>query len=354
VHELGSRFSESDLPELPWSEWEAIIRRDPGGRGVASYLYNGLHLGYGELERAAIELSRNARRVAIVTGFCIADANPPAAETDGPPGALFLGRALAALGVEVVFVSDAYGVPLLAAGIEEWNLPSPNFEIVEMPFGEPAFMTWIDLFFDAHVARGLTHLVSIERAGPSHTNESISERESPVVAEQFEREVPPEHRDKHHNMRGKVIDECTPPAGRIFDRIAVRRLSITTIGIGDGGNEIGMGKFPWSVLREAIRTGPAAFTACRIATDYSIVAGISNWGGYALGLAVATIARRSDLISTWTRATQQALIERIVAAGAVDGVSKQRTYSVDGVSLDEYLAIFESLREVALRSCGEV
>lgn len=339
------------LPQTPppWPLWEQLIRRDPGGRGVASFMHNGQPLGYGDLESAAVDLAASARRVAIVTGFCIVDADPPAAETDGPPGALFLARALGELGVDVVLASDAYGVPLLAAGLALWKLAPPRCDVVEMPIDVAGATAWTDAFLDAQLARGLTHVVAIERAGPSHTVESVRRREGSEISDQFAREVPPEHRDAHHNMRGVAIDRVTAPTGRIFERIAERRLNVSTIGVGDGGNELGMGKFPWTVLREAIRIGPSACTACRVAADHTVVAGVSNWGAYALAFAVAALRGKSALTAKWTAAEQRRLIEHLVAAGAVDGVRKQRTASVDGLGLNAYLDVFEALRESTLR-----
>jgi hypothetical protein len=58
----------------------------------------------------------------------------------------------------------------------------------------------------------------------------------------------------------------------------------TTIGIGDGGNEIGMGKLPWETIRRNVPQG--GLVACRVPTDYLIVCGVSNWGAYALGAGV--------------------------------------------------------------------
>ncbi|MEX2187029.1 MAG: glutamate cyclase domain-containing protein [Pirellulales bacterium] len=338
----------TEIRPPPWDLWETIVRRDPGGRGVASYRHNGEPLGYGDLERAATELAERGRRVAIVTGFCIADADPPAAETDGPPGALFLARALAATGSSALLVSDAFGAPLLEAGAALWNLSPPSCEIVAMPASGGAngeFDAWVDALFDRECPRGLTHVVAIERAGPSHTFDSVGEREGLPNAERFAAETPPKHRDAHHNMRGAIIDRYTPPAHRIFERIAERNLAIATIGIGDGGNEIGMGRFPWSLLREAIRVGPAAHTACRIATDYTIVAGVSNWGAYALALGVAAVRGRRNLAAAWTTEDQARLIACTVAAGGVDGVSKRREASVDGIALDDYLAVLDELRQ---------
>lgn len=54
---------------------------------------------------------------------------------------------------------------------------------------------------------------------------------------------------------------------------------ITTVGIGDGGNEIGMGKVHQRVI-EHIQNG--RIIASAVATDHLVTAGVSNWGGSAL------------------------------------------------------------------------
>ncbi len=68
-----------------WLEqFEACIRRDPGRRGLlADDRFPPLLVGH--LGAAAADLAATARSVAIVTGFFIPSAQPPAAETDGPP-----------------------------------------------------------------------------------------------------------------------------------------------------------------------------------------------------------------------------------------------------------------------------
>lgn len=51
-------------------------------------------------------------------------------------------------------------------------------------------------------------------------------------------------------------------------------------GIGDGGNEVGMGKFIMPIIHSTI---PHAMEiACVIPSDHCIVSSVSNWGGYAL------------------------------------------------------------------------
>ena len=54
----------------------------------------------------------------VVTGFYIADADPPCGETDGPLGALFLARALTPLGIRVVMATDSFCQTALQAGLD--------------------------------------------------------------------------------------------------------------------------------------------------------------------------------------------------------------------------------------------
>ena len=66
------------------------------------------------------------------------------------------------------------------------------------------------------------------------------------------------------------------------------------IGIGDGGNEVGMGKLYNEIIAcESIKHAPEI--ACVTSCDHLIVAGVSNWGGYALSTAVAVLAAESIL-----------------------------------------------------------
>ena len=59
---------------------------------------------------------------------------------------------------------------------------------------------------------------------------------------------------------------------------------MTTIGIGDGGNEIGMGKLPAGLIAQHVPNG--AQIACVTSCDHLVVAGVSNWGAYGLAAGV--------------------------------------------------------------------
>ena len=63
---------------------------------------------------------------------------------------------------------------------------------------------------------------------------------------------------------------------------------IATIGIGDGGNEIGMGKVHQMVV-DGIKNGQHIATT--VATDHLITSGVSNWGGSALVAALAILSQ---------------------------------------------------------------
>src|SRR5690606_1897690 len=95
---------------------EALTHRDPGGRGLASFRRAGIPLDCGSLRTASLGLAEHARAVAIITGFPIVLANRVTAETDGPPGALFLAEVLRALGIDVTIVTDPAAMPILHAG----------------------------------------------------------------------------------------------------------------------------------------------------------------------------------------------------------------------------------------------
>ena len=85
---------------------------------------------------------------------------------------------------------------------------------------------------------------------------------------------------------------------------------------------------------------------CRVAVDHLLLAGVSDWGAYALALATAALRGARNEVAAWTAAGQAALIRRLVdEAGAVDGVSGQPTATVDSLELDVCSAPLVQMRE---------
>jgi hypothetical protein len=121
---------------------------------------------------------------------------------------------------------------------------------------------------------------------------------------------------------------------------------VVTIGIGDGGNEIGMGAIPWRVIRANIPNG--ATVACRVATDYLIVAGISNWGAYGLAAGIRHLRGAGSDAELFSLAREGTLLRAMVERGPlVDGVTGKQKVTVDAVPLDRYLAVLQTVATLA-------
>jgi D-glutamate cyclase len=324
-----------------------LIQEDVGNRGLRSDPVSNLITAFpGDFEAACRSLAETrAAGLAIVTGFFIPTAEPPAGETDGPLGAVFLARALVPIGVRVILVTDEFCLDALRAGLEISGLGT--VPVLTLPprshsWDEYLLYDWAPRFqMDFH----LTHLLAIERVGPSHTPESV--RAQPGATEEtvglFLSEVPQEAHDRCHTMRGRDITEQMSPVHLAFEHVTRWQRPPTTIGIGDGGNEIGMGKVPWDVIRRNIPGG--ARVACRTATDYLIVCGISNWGAYGFAAGVRLLHGHSPFPGLFDIGKEREVLRAMVEAGPlVDGVSGRPSVSVDGLPFERYV---EPLRRLA-------
>jgi D-glutamate cyclase len=275
------------------------VQVDVGGRGLARDPADNLFTACpDDLAAACRSIAEHpAPRVGVVTGFMIPSVDPPTGETDGPPGALFLARVFHHLGIPTVLLSDAAGYSALWAGLEHLGLATA-VPLIDLPMTLDPAAVW-------HSARPVTHLVAVERCGPTMAG-------------------------RNHTMRGRDITDLTSPAHLLFEGPR----DYVTIGIGDGGNEIGMGKVPFATVCMNIPDGDRV--ACRTATDHLIVAGINNWGAYALAAGVMVLRGKAD-VTLFDVDRERELLARLVERGLlVDGVSGQRTATVDGLAFDEY------------------
>ncbi|KAL6061411.1 D-glutamate cyclase [Balamuthia mandrillaris] len=310
---------------------ERIISADPGNRGIGPLVMEG------ELMRAARAAFR-AKSVAIVTGFYILACHSP--ETDGPLGALAIARALVGLGKEVTLVTDKWGKAIMEAAIAKAGFSAAAEDrmkpLLIFPESLEEGQSWEDVAGQILEQHKFDHLIAIERVGAAKDG-------------------------LYHNMRGLDISAYTAPIDHLFQQAYALSKSnqdsaatvITTTGIGDGGNEIGMGKVMSLVERHVPR---GETIACATATDNLIVTGVSNWGGYALAAALALFHReetadeegaQQPLLTT--REEESELLDAVLAAGAVDGPLMKSVRSVDGLPFEEYVKILERIWEVLLQ-----
>lgn len=324
-------------------EMERLIRRDPARRGLIASEESRGPLCPGHLAAVANHLATHGRRVVIVTGFYIPGASPPAAETDGPPGAALLGAALNRVGMSVQFVTDECCRNAVEVAVESMGLPRSS--VVAARNDPDDVDRWFEQFVHDSTQSPWTHLIAIERVGPSHTRDSIQAQCGADLPD-FESMVPEADRNHCYNMRGVCLDEYTAPLHRLFE--LARRSGIKTIGIGDGGNEIGMGSIPWSELRDRLQNPAVAKIPCRIPTDWTIIAGVSNWGGMALAASTAYVLNQPSILQPWTADQQQTALEQLVKDGpAVDGITRLPDATVDGLPFLTYIQPWEGIRRVA-------
>jgi D-glutamate cyclase len=335
-----------------------LVQEDVGCRGLrADPADNLITATAGDFAAACHSVADTPNaRLAVVTGFTIPGTDPPTAETDGPLGALFLARALVPLGIGVALAADGTAVPALAAGLKACGL-TDAVSLATLPDAPGAYEGTIRersqqlqtdylMRFTAEVG-SFTHLVALERVGPNHTRESIGFAGQSAAWDLFPQEVPAVHRGRCHSMRGRDVTPVTRPAHLLFEKVPWAMVGgRTTIGVGDGGNEIGMGKVTWETVRKNVPQG--GLVACRVPTDHLIVAGVSNWGAYALATGVRLLRRAAADADLYDAARERELLRVMVEAGPlVDGVTGERTVTVDGLTFERYAQVLRRLGETA-------
>ena len=136
----------------------------------------------------------------------------------------------------------------------------------------------------------------------------------------------------YYNMRGENISAKTA----CFDNF-MNLCQCPTIAIGDGGNEIGMGKVA-AALQE-LNIVPA-MTSC----DELIVADVSNWGAYGI-ISFLSVWNKRDLLG---EIVPLDILRYISELGSVDGVTRVNRLTEDGLEVSEGESVLLELRRV----CG--
>ncbi|MCR5700561.1 MAG: DUF4392 domain-containing protein [Lachnospiraceae bacterium] len=250
-----------------------------------------LYLSTDYCTKAAKEiLSWERGNVFLTTGFYVKGY----AETDGPVGTVALAHALSKIGYDPIIITDEF-----CRGFFE---PEDIETIyVELDNGD----RHIDDLIKVYEPKGL---ISIERCGKNKHG-------------------------KYTNMRGEDIGAFTAPIDEMFLKY---QGIIPTIGVGDGGNEIGMGKIAGPVSRKL------SLEPCVIPADIFVIATVSNWGAYGIVAALSKLCKQ-ELVPgfDWV----QDYIKKTVKLGSVDGVSGWHSISVDGKSMKTEHEILRALRK---------
>jgi len=265
--------------------------------------------------KGLIERVKPGDNVLIVTGWYLP--HFMSGESDGPPGAAGLARALD-LGLKAtpVLMTEPKLRPIVEASCRGAGLR----------------------VYDLEEAMKIPRRVTVwDKLHPY-----MSEEETDKIAAQILDEVKPSaviavekgsrnEKGVYHSLWGLDISPLTAKIDRLVEM--AKRRGIFTIGIGDGGNEIGMGNIKEEVKKYLpsgakcycpCGAGVAATTEC----DELIVAFVSNWGAYGIEAALALLLGRTDVMHSGE--VEKSILEEAGRAGAIAS-----PYGYSGTRVDQ-------------------
>jgi hypothetical protein len=280
--------------------------------------------------KSLLERVHTGDHVLVITG---AGAWPwlPNGETDGPLGAAAIARALEiGIGAKPIIIAEERNMRSTIAAVEAAGLVIGDQRLFEAR-GGAALASAFPLGAEAgriEAARLIeefkpTAMVFIEKGGPNQLG-------------QF------------HTLLGSVRSSDNMAHAQLLAQMAAEQ-GILTIGIGDGGNEIGFG-----AIAEAVRDiqpfGRKCACPCEggvatvVTTDVLIAAAVSNWGAYGLAAMLATMLGKPEVLHN--AETERRMLIDCVKAGAMDGVYARLIPAVDGTSADTQTSLITILHEI--------
>lgn len=296
-----------------------LTQVDLSGRGTIEPILRAVTEKYGA--NTAMQAARRLHAtvqpgdtVGILTGFLI----PPeyAPETDGPLGAVILARAIRDRlgGVPIIMCEEAAVEACKAAGraanleIDHAGNLSADRDgvgIVAFPTEEAEARSFVDTF----LAYEPVAVVAVEKPSPNRAG-------------------------RYHTMTGQDISAATAKIDTLFEASNLDE-EVFTVGVGDGGNEIGMGGIE-ATVREDVPNGDTCQCSCRegiaarIETDLVVPAAVSNWGAYGITTCLSALGEDDGLLHS--AETEAAMLEAVSEAGGVDGITGENIPSCDGLA----------------------
>ena len=266
---------------------------------------------------------------------------PPLPETDGPVGAAVMARALfLAFGTRSVMVTDEPYLFAVEAACRGAGLaPIPLGEDMQVPDTNgirPVFTVAVP--FDKERSQA--------RAG------KILEGVRPQTVVAIER--PSQNKQGVWcGLSGRNISAVTGDLDHLV-REASRR-GTATLGIGDGGNEIGMGaiaeRLPDIIERARERGyGVGKEIGSATATDVLVTAAISNWGALGVIAALALDLGRPEILHS--SEVEERCHRVCVDFGAVDGKLFGPEPASDGVAAATCGGLVDLLRHTVVKALG--
>jgi hypothetical protein len=269
--------------------------------------------------------------------FIMADAGAPpylpVGETDGPLGVAALGR----------MFDIAFGAKPVVITEKEKKIPF----IATCNAAELAVQS--EEWFRKRLYGGaLVEAFPTDHIKAKEAAQTLIAKYKPVAMVSVET-LGPSGKGIIHTMGGSDWTKYTAKAEYLIKE--AEKKDILTIGIGDGGNEIGFG-----LIRNEMRSLGGIFSDCFpqctcrdgivtvVATDIVLPAAVSNWGAYGIEACVAAMTGNMDAMHNET--IEKRMLEAAVDHGLASGDYGKQMLDVDGTSLETNQALITILREI--------
>jgi hypothetical protein len=311
---------------------DRLITVDLPLRGVIGLLYPPAREKAGEplAMKAAQQLAERVKPLSIVfiaTGWPDRPhISPEIAETDGPPGASLLGRALhRGLGAVPFFLIEEILVPpmRITAQAAGFRILSPG-EAVAAARSPSALHAATVMGFPTDTEQAKAEALSlIDQYQPSAV---ISVEKGGMNGKGIV-----------HTSRGHDTTERMAKVD--FVMAEAKRRGILTIGIGDGGNEIGMGNIR-EEIRQRLPFGSQCLCSCGAGiapvteVDVLVAATVSNWGAYGIAACLALLL--DDPAVFHDESMERRVLHHASDAGLIDGISGFVEPGADGLPADTH------------------
>jgi len=306
---------------------DRLITIDFRARGVIYRLYEAARklcnspLTLTAAQQIADEISKGDH-IILTTGFILPPNYIP--ESDGPSGAVALARALKiASKAKPIFITEEKTKEILLATLNAVDMQ--NMTILNFP-------------------------LKLEEAETEA--EEILEKYNPSLIVAIEK---PGRNDKgeYHTMKGINISAFHAKIEPLIEK--ANRQGILTIGIGDGGNEIGMGNIKGTVeeyvpYAKECQCPCEGGIAAESKVDLLVTASVSNWGAYGIEACIEAITGKEGILHS--PEIEENMLKSLFEAGAVDGASGQKRPLVDGVPHRTHSTIISMLKTLISAKTG--
>lgn len=262
---------------------DRLVTTDILARGVIGDIYKSARKLYDEpLSLKAAEALSDVIEVGdpvfIITGCTYPGLN--AGETDGPIGAASLARALCiSLGAKPIIVVEKIYENMMMHTLRGIGLNVLPFK-------------------SAQKYERVSTIIKFSQKNEKEQSKELIEEFNPKAVISIER-IGKNRKGVYHNMSGLDISESTAKLDFLVEE--ARKEKILTIGIGDGGNEIGMGNIIETIRKnvpygETCQCPCKGGIACVTKTDILVVASVSNWGAHGIASLLAAKKENMDIL----------------------------------------------------------